>query len=61
VDKGITNHYIVRVLGALIDPTAQNSSWTVSLNNVIVDLGGAAVVNASTYLNMGDLPITETK
>jgi hypothetical protein len=55
VDAGSTNTYIV-VINGTIDANANTPSWTVRLTNLLI-----GAINASSYTNMGEFPITETK
>lgn len=59
VDSGSTNTYIITVDGT-IDANANTPSWTVRLSDLQV-VSGTSVINAASYLNMGEFPITETK
>ena len=60
IDAGSTNHYIVAIESAVVDSTANSSDWTVSINDVTVNLG-AGDVKAVDYDNMGTFPMTEVK
>lgn len=55
VDAGSTNTYIV-VINGTVEASANTPSWTVRLTNLVV-----GSINASSYNNMGEFPITETK
>ncbi|MBU1759096.1 hypothetical protein KKG31_08505 [Patescibacteria group bacterium] len=56
VDAGSTVEYIVALQGALIDPASSSQDWNVSLTDIY--FGG---ITASTYNNIGELPMTEVK
>ncbi|EKE29673.1 MAG: hypothetical protein ACD_2C00125G0001 [uncultured bacterium (gcode 4)] len=57
VDAGSTATYIVAIEGTIIDATAQQSSWTISLNDVVF----GTAISAKNYYNVGQFPITEVK
>lgn len=58
VDAGSTNTYIVVIEG--VTPSNTDANWTVRLSNMQV-VSGTSVINSSSYNNMGEFPITETK
>jgi hypothetical protein len=61
VDTGVTTAYIVIIEGAVIDFAANGQDWNVTLSDVNFDHSAGHAINVSSYLNLGDLPITEVK
>jgi len=61
VDSGSTNHYLIAVENAVVDSTSNSQDWTVSVDDLDVNLGGSSTVSVKAYDNMGTLPITEVK
>jgi len=62
VDAWSTNTYIV-VIEGIVGNSTNTMDWTVSMSDLqmIVNSTTSTVVNTSTYNNMWDMPITETK
>ncbi|MDD3303138.1 MAG: hypothetical protein PHN31_06295 [Candidatus Gracilibacteria bacterium] len=61
VDSGSTNHYLIAIENAVVDSYSNSQDWTVSVDDLEVNLGGSSTVSVKAYDNMGTLPITEVK
>lgn len=59
VDAGTTTTYVVKVVGATVDSTAQSTGWTVSLTSLTLGTSGLDLANYPS--NTDTLPLTSSK
>jgi hypothetical protein len=59
VDAGTTTTYVVKVVGATVDSSAQSTGWTVSLTHLTLGTSGLDLANYPS--NTDTLPLTSSK